>query len=229
MKKVFGWIVSILIPFAILLTAVRLLLTPAFVNLEYRAPGFPEDSYGMTLEQRLEYAPLAMEYLLNDEGVSFLANQRFEEGTPLYNERELSHMVDVKVLTQQFMDIWVLLLVLLLGAGAAAWHFGFLEDFGSWVGRGGKITVIALVVAMVFIGVSFNALFTGFHSIFFEGDSWLFFYSDTLIRLFPLRFWRDVFIALAVLSLGAGALLWRYAQAIRKPVSSKSKSRARKR
>lgn len=229
MKKVIGWILSIILPFAIILTAVRLLLTPAFVNFEYHTPGFPEDSYGMTLEQRLEYAPLAMDYLLNDEDSSFLGDQRFEDGTPLYNERELSHMFDVKVLTQQFLDIWVLLLVLLLGAGAAAWHFGFLDDFRDWLGRGGKITVIALVVAMVFIGVSFNALFTGFHSIFFEGDSWLFFYSDTLIRLFPLRFWRDVFIALAVLSLGAGALLWRYAPAISKPVSSKSKSRARKR
>jgi integral membrane protein (TIGR01906 family) len=210
MKKILGWIISLIIPFAIILTAVRLLLTPVFVNLEYHTPGFPEDSYGMTIEQRLEYAPLAMDYLLNDEDISFLGDQRFDDGTPLYNQRELSHMVDVKVLTQQFLDIWVLLLVLLLGTGAAAWHFGFLDDFRNWVARGGKITVIALVVAMVLIGVSFNALFTGFHSIFFEGDSWLFFYSDTLIRLFPLRFWRDVFIALAVLSLGAGALLWRY-------------------
>jgi uncharacterized membrane protein len=78
----------------------------------------------------------------------------------------------------------------------------------------------------VFIGVSFNALFTGFHSIFFEGDSWLFFYSDTLIRLFPLRFWRDVFIALAVLSLGAGALLWRFAPG---QVEIKRKPKQRKR
>lgn len=229
MKKIFGWVVSILVPFAILLTAVRLLLTPAFVNFEYHTPGFPEDSYGMTLEHRLEYAPLAMDYLLNDEGISFLGDQHFDDGTPLYNERELSHMFDVKVLTQQFLDIWVLLLVLLLGAGLAAWHFGFLNDFRDWVGRGGKITVIALLVAMVFIAVSFNALFTGFHSIFFQGDSWLFFYSDTLIRLFPLRFWRDVFIALAVLSLGAGGLLWRYAPAANKTNSRKSRSRSKKR
>jgi integral membrane protein (TIGR01906 family) len=226
MKKALGWVVSIVIPFAIILTAVRLLLTPTFVNLEYHTPGFPEDNYGMTLEQRLEYAPLAMDYLLNDEDISFLGDQQFEDGTALYNERELSHMYDVKVLTQQFLDIWIVLLVLLLAVGAAAWHFGFLDDFRDWLGRGGKITVIALVVAMVFIGVSFNALFTGFHSIFFEGDSWLFFYSDTLIRLFPLRFWRDVFIALAVLSLGAGVLLWRFAPS---KVKTKRKPKKRKR
>jgi uncharacterized membrane protein len=37
---------------------------------------------------------------------------------------------------------------------------------------------------------------------FFEGDTWLFLYSDTLIRLFPERFWLTAFIGI-----GAGTLL----------------------
>ena len=40
--------------------------------------------------------------------------------------------------------------------------------------------------------------------IFFKGDSWLFYYSDTLIRLFPIRFWQDAFLWAAILALGGG-------------------------
>jgi uncharacterized membrane protein len=53
----------------------------------------------------------------------------------------------------------------------------------------------------------FCNFFSGFHSLFFEGDSWLFLYSDTLIRLFPIRFWQDVFLWAAVIALGGGIAL----------------------
>ena len=55
--------------------------------------------------------------------------------------------------------------------------------------------------------ISFQALFTNFHLLFFEGDSWLFFYSDTLIRLFPVQFWQDIFLAFGILTLAGGILL----------------------
>lgn len=205
---VVGWVVSLVIPVILLLTAIRVLLTPAFVNIEYRLPGFPEDTFGMTQEQRLQYSSLALDYLLNDEDVSFLGDQQFEDGTPLYNERELGHMVDVKDLTQSVMDVWLMLLVILGGLAGAAWHFGFFDDFRAWLARGGQLTMALILVALVFIALSFNALFTGFHRIFFEGDTWLFQFSDTLIRLFPLRFWQDVFIALGSLALLGGGALW---------------------
>ncbi|MGH2582074.1 MAG: TIGR01906 family membrane protein [Anaerolineales bacterium] len=206
--KILGWIASVLAVFAILLTSVRLLLTPAFVIIEYNTPGFPADPYGMSREQRLRYAPLALEYLLNEEDITFLADQRFDDGSPLYNDRELSHMDDVKVLAQQFLTAWAVILVLLLGIGVTAWRLGFPGNFKHWMNRGGKLTVGLILLLLVIIGLSFNWLFTGFHTVFFEGDSWLFLYSDTLIRLFPLRFWRDVFIALGLLSLAAGFALW---------------------
>jgi uncharacterized membrane protein len=51
-------------------------------------------------------------------------------------------------------------------------------------------------------------LFTAFHAVFFEGDTWLFQFSDSLIRMFPLRFFQDVFIILGVLTLLGGVGLW---------------------
>jgi integral membrane protein (TIGR01906 family) len=40
--------------------------------------------------------------------------------------------------------------------------------------------------------VNWSKFFVAFHGLFFEGDSWLFDYSDTLIRLFPMPFWIDI-------------------------------------
>lgn len=211
-EKAAGWVIAVVIPLVLLMTSVRLLLTPQFVDIEYSMPGFPEDAYGMTFPQRRQYAKLALDYLLNDEGISFLGDQHFEDGTPLYNERELSHMEDVKELTQAVMNVWILLLAGLVIVGVLAWRFGHWEAMRAGLARGGQITIGLIVLVLVFVALSFNALFTGFHRIFFEGDTWLFLYSDTLIRLFPLRFWQDVFIALGVLALLGGLGLWWFAR-----------------
>jgi integral membrane protein (TIGR01906 family) len=202
-------LLTVLVPLALLLTSVRLVLTPAFVALEYRTPGFPPDSYGMTQAQRLEYAPLALDYLLNNEGIDFLADQTFDDGSPLYNDRELSHMQDVKNLTQVLLKVWLADLGILALLGMWAWRAEWLVQFKAMLSQGGLVTLLAILALLVFAALSFNAFFTGFHRIFFEGDSWLFLFSDTLIRLFPLRFWRDVVLVIGALTLGGGAALWR--------------------
>jgi integral membrane protein (TIGR01906 family) len=64
---------------------------------------------------------------------------------------------------------------------------------------------------MVVIGVlaytSFDWFFVLFHRVFFQGDSWLFAYSDTLIQLFPVQFWMDATAGMAVLAVAASVLL----------------------
>lgn len=223
MRKVLAYVVIALIPLVLILTGVRLLLTDQFVYLEYHMPGFPEDPYGMTQAQRLEYAPLALDYLLNDEGIEFLGNQTFPDGTPLYNERELSHMADVKTLTKTFLNIWLLGVAFLVAITTLAWRFEWWDEFRGWVGRGGRVTVFLILILLVFTFLSFDWLFTEFHHVFFQGDTWLFLFSDTLIRLFPIPFWQNVFIAIAGFALLAGAALWRFA-----PVRSAAKRGKRK-
>ena len=71
--------------------------------------------------------------------------------------------------------------------------------------RGGFLTLGLLAVLGLYASIDFWGFFTFFHGLFFKGDSWLFEYSDTLIRLFPLRFWQDVFIWVGVIVIG-GAL-----------------------
>lgn len=207
-RKFLSVIVGMMVPIALILTGVRLLLTNAFVQIEYRLPNFPPDTYGMSQEERMKWAPLAVDYLLNAEDISFLGEQRFDNGVPLYNERELSHMEDVKNLTGAALRTWYVSLVILIGVGVWAWRGDWFEELKQMLGTGGQVTVILLGTIILVLALNFNQLFTWFHRVFFEGDTWIFPYSDTLIRLFPLPFWRDAFAVVGVLAFGSGAGLW---------------------
>ena len=76
-KNTLHGLIILLVPVILLLTALRLLMTPLFVQVEFRTPNFPVDSYGFTQEDRLKYAPIALEYLLNDAGEEFLGDLKF--------------------------------------------------------------------------------------------------------------------------------------------------------
>jgi integral membrane protein (TIGR01906 family) len=200
-------LVSLSVPFFLIMTAIRLLITPLYPQVEYRMPYFPPDSYGFTLEDRLKWSKVSIDYLLNDAGPEFLADQRLEDGTPLYNERELSHMLDVKILIQQMITAWTIMCGLYIILLALSWRRQWLNELFSAFARGGIWTIGLIVVILVAVAVSFNALFTTFHQIFFTGNTWLFLYSDSLIRLFPIPFWRDAFILMGVFTILSAILL----------------------
>ena len=133
----------------------------------------------------------SVEYLLNEEDVGYLAGLQFDNGQPIYNERELSHMLDVKNVVQKLLKVWYADLIVLALLGLWAWRGNWLEDYLRGWKRGGLLTAGLLIAMAAFAAVSFWQFFTWFHSLFFSGDSWLFEFSDTLIRLFPIRFWQD--------------------------------------
>jgi integral membrane protein (TIGR01906 family) len=188
-RRVVMLLITLIVPFFLMMTAIRLLFTPLFLQLEYRAPGFPADMYGFSLQDRLYWSGISMQYLLNDSSIDFLADQRLPDGAPLYNERELSHMLDVKILVQQMLAAWRILLAVLVGLCLWSWRGKWQPDFARALSNGGKLTLGLIALILAGVAISFYELFTYFHKIFFVGDTWLFLYTDTLIRLFPLRFW----------------------------------------
>jgi integral membrane protein (TIGR01906 family) len=205
LTSLFSYLTALLTPIFLLGLGLRILLTPVFYNIEYRLPWFPSDPYGFTQEDRLHWAPYAVDYLLNDADISYIGDLTFEDGSPLYNERELSHMHDVKGVTRGALNFWYVTVVLMIGLGAWAKYGNWWQAFREGLRRGGWL-LIGLVTAIALFGaIAFWQLFRLFHALFFEGDTWLFEYSDTLIRLFPIQFWQDAFIWAGVISVG-GAL-----------------------
>jgi integral membrane protein (TIGR01906 family) len=208
-SPIVGWFIVIITPIFLFMTAIRIIFTPIYPQLEYRSPGFPPDSYGFTLQDRLYWSKISIDYIL-DKSILSLDGQDLPDGSPLYNERELSHMKDVKDVYRQMVRWWNGFLGLLILAGI---YFNVSRtnrnSFGYYLNKGGWLTIFFIMTIIVLTLTSFNSLFTQFHRLFFRGDSWIFLYSDTLIRLFPIRFWQDAFILLGIISiLEAGIFIW---------------------
>jgi integral membrane protein (TIGR01906 family) len=200
-----SFLVTLLTPIFLLGLGLRILLTPLFYNVEYRLPWFPPDPYGFTQEERLRWAPYAIDYLLNDADISYLGDLTFDDGSPLFNERELSHMVDVKVVTKAALRVWYVGFALLVALKIWARYGNWWQAFLQGLRRGGWLMIGLVITIGLFGALAFWQFFTLFHALFFKGDSWLFLYSDTLIRLFPMQFWQDAFLWASVIAVG-GAL-----------------------
>ncbi len=73
--------VVMMVPFVILMTSVRILITPLMLD-RIQAAQCPADSYGFTLSERTAYAN-CNKVLTNSRGISYLANQTFPDGNRL--------------------------------------------------------------------------------------------------------------------------------------------------
>lgn len=206
-KKVFSALVTLSIPIIISVLSILVLLSPIFTNLEYRRPGFPDDSYGFTTAERLDFGNQTRRYLISNNTLEDLQQLVFENGDPIYIERELSHLEDVKIVLQGVLKVFYGAAAVYVLGGLIARSRGWQNIYLKAIFLGGKITAGLLVMILFLTLISFQALFTNFHLLFFEGDSWLFFYSDTLIRLFPVQFWQDIFLVFGILTLAGGILL----------------------
>jgi integral membrane protein (TIGR01906 family) len=208
---VLSWLTALAVPVALIGMAVRVMLLPFVPQLEYHTPGFPPDEYGFTTQERIQWAGYSWNYLVNSAGISYLGDLKFPDGKPLFNERELSHMHDVKGVITGTFRAWYISLAILGVLALWAWRTGQWRSFRLGLSRGGWITITlsAVIGSIVLVGMLMDPdvfwnFFAWFHSLFFTGSSWLFAYSDTLIRLFPLQFWEDIFLAAAVIVLAGG-------------------------
>ena len=130
-----------------------------------------------------------------------------DDCTRLYNDRELRHMEDVKNVMQASLMVLYVSSAILLVLGIWAWRRDWWLEFRRGLARGGWLTVIFIASILIFVLVAFGIIFVAFHNVFFDPGTWTFLFSDTLIRLFPERFWRDTFLAVGLLSGGAGLAL----------------------
>lgn len=204
--KNFSVLITIAVPLLLLMSSIRILLNPFFLDYEYNLTAFPADEFGFTKADRLNFGKSSLLYLTNQSGPEFLSDLKFEDGQPIYNARELSHMQDVKNLVQLMIKILIPLSLFLVVAWILAWRIGWLPQFWKAVSLGGWITLGLIALILVGVVIDFDALFTGFHHLFFTGSTWLFYTSDTLIRLFPEKLWSDAFTFMGIFTLAGGVI-----------------------
>jgi integral membrane protein (TIGR01906 family) len=199
---------TLLVPLVIVLGVVRLVAIEPYLAFEYSKPDFPKDPFGFARDQRLDHAAANLQFVTQNQPLANLAEQD-HNGNPLYNARELKHMQDVQNVYQVAWRVWQIALALAVFIGLVlAWRKENRPAFASAIRSGGALTVGIVVVIGLAAIVAWQGWFVIFHQMFFAAGSWTFNYSDTLIRLFPEKFWYDTALTITNLSPFIGFLVF---------------------
>lgn len=197
--KLRATLIALTVPLTVLMIAIRAVASAPFLWLEYHRPGFPEDSYGYYLVERMRLGSYGVDYINNFAPREYLARVTTgADNTLAFTEAEVNHMHDVK---------WVLLIATV--AVAALFLLTLFSSIslrerapgtirrslfaGAWI-------TLGLIAVLGVVGVfGWEWLFTSFHQVFFPQGNWEFSIRSSLIRLYPPQFWIDAAIAVAVL------------------------------
>lgn len=165
------------------------------------------DQYGLTSAERLDLATQTLTYLQDagraDDVIYMLEELQLPTGESLYNEAEIGHMLDVKILADQIRFIWIVAMIIVL---VGTLYFVTKPELAYYGWRtvmyGGLTTVAILLGIALFILLAWDVFFVQFHELLFPPGTWTFAYTDGLIRLFPEQFWFDIGVIMS-----GGALL----------------------
>lgn len=219
LRFIVRWYFALIVPFLLASAGARLLLSEQFLQIVYQRPGFPNDVYGFTLEDRLKYGPIAIDYLFNGEPIVYLAALRLpgdkcwntDTGAAdcaLFSDRELRHMADVKQMTTMLFALAAALLA--IGAAlvlASRCVERLHSDTRVGIRRGCLLTLFSLLCLGVLSAASWDSAFDFFHELFFAEGTWRFPFSDSLIRLYPEQLFAEAAFALAVFTFFFAGLL----------------------
>lgn len=129
-------------------------------------------------------------------------------GVPVLDQRERSHMRDVRGVFAAFGLLAVVAAAALAVLAAGARSMGHPERAWSAISTGLRWLIVAIVVAGLVASVAFDALFEIFHELFFPAGSFTFDpRTDRLVQLFPFTFWSETTIVLGGLIVVLAAVL----------------------
>lgn len=215
MKKI-QWAAGIILAFSVTI----ILLISSFETAMYSDFGVYEREYekydvlddlGMTMEDTMHVTREMMAYLRGDRDVLSVETTVEGRQQDFFNEQDRFHMAEVR-------DLFIGGLDLRLGACAAAvlciLILIFLRaDWRKIVPRSYWIVLAVIgVLLAVFAAaavIDFNAVFVGFHHIFFDNDLWLFDPAeDYMIRMLPEGLFADMVVRIGVLFAGGMIVLF---------------------
>ena len=215
MKKI-QWGAGIILAFSVII----ILLISSFETAMYSDFGVYEREYekydvlddlGMTMEDTMHVTREMMAYLRGDRDVLSVETTVEGRQQDFFNEQDRFHMAEVR-------DLFIGGLDLRLGACAAAVLciiiLIFLRaDWRKIVPRSYWIVLAVIgVLLTVFAAaavIDFNAVFVGFHHIFFDNDLWLFDPAeDYMIRMLPEGLFADMVVRIGVLFAGGMIVLF---------------------
>lgn len=173
---------------------------------------------GMTPEEVSRVGAEVRDYLRND-AERLTVQRALADGrrVPVFSEREVVHMIDVKRLMARTWDAgWAAFGLIIALAAGAFWRgrrAGLAWLLRATAAAGGLI--VALVVALAVVAmVGFDEAFRQFHLLFFTNDLWQLTSAEALIQLFPQRFFFDTTLLIGAAIVIPSALIGVFGRAL---------------
>lgn len=134
---------------------------------------------GMSAEDLDMAIDVLLDYLEDSRDDIDVEAEKFGTVSPVYYEREILHMVDVKVLYQRCHAVMYISIALALTLCCVLWTVCKKNPglFLNSLVNGYRFRLVAFVVFFAFMGgamaINFDAFWITFHHIFFRNDLWL--------------------------------------------------------
>lgn len=199
-NRVIFTIISIVLPFIILLSCVEIVAYDiGYYKSQYIKYNISQN-IGIGESELLESTKKLLDYLKGKrDNIDFKVTIKGEM-VEFFSDRDKLHMVDVKNL---FQIGNILRNGLALFMGLVIILFKFYKrlkiDIIKCVLFSSIIGVVLFLILIILISIDFNRYFTIFHEIFFNNDLWLLDPStDRLVNIFPEEFFADTVIRILV-------------------------------
>ncbi|RIK33291.1 MAG: TIGR01906 family membrane protein [Chloroflexi bacterium] len=194
------WLLTLLLPYVLVISSLYIFMSPQFIEWQYAQPDFPPADR-FTPDQRTYNAV---------ETVLYTRGERTEQqlkALGVYNEREIKHLVDVYNVSRPLLQLNPLFILIMLGAFILLWRNpATRRNAGTGLMFGGILTFVLVGFVGLVAVFAFDTFFVAFHRVFFEGDTWLFNYSDSLIQFYPELFWMKASYGIALFVMGGAVL-----------------------
>lgn len=207
MKKLLYAFVLLITVLIILVSLKLVAFNTVFYKNEFSRLGIYERFGNETVD---ENAQTVLDYLKNNG----------ELVTGFFNEKEIAHLSDVRLLVSKAqIALYLLAFTVILFI-----VYMFMKKEHGLLGRiivySGLLSLLVILLFLLVVSLNFEGVFTTFHLLNFDNDLWLLNpETDNLIALFPERFFYDasimviyiaVFISLA--SIAFGLILLRHSR-----------------
>ncbi len=213
-KVLASLLVVVLSPIVFVGVPTRLAFNEWFIEWEYSKADFPKDRYGLEDSYRKYLAKLGLRAVLSDEGMEEFKRAKLPNGKKAFTPREVKHMEDVKRLLSLFFPF---LYISILLSALALLCIGDGRLIGKTLIASSLFSFFLVTAVAVLSVTNYDLAFELFHNYVFDPYSWRFRYTDTLLRIYPMKLWYDgtLFVLtsaglLSLLSLLTGVLLLRY-------------------
>lgn len=189
-KPKFNLLIIVFVPLIIILLGFRIIVyNQSFYEKEFQKNNVYETFPEQTVD--IEVGNL-FNYLINDKKLD----------TTFFNEKEKSHLKDVKDMIDSAINLLLILILLFFILLIYFYNTKQLIIFFNSLMLGSFLSIFLILIIFLLSLSNFDDLFLNFHLISFNNDLWLLNpETDNLIRLFPQQFFYDALSRIVIYSL----------------------------